>query len=210
MRDSKGEPLGRGGGEERHAGVEYCKRRDGVLAAFEVGGVSEILLLGCALTGARGRLNPRLRFLRYGEGQFFAPHCDALYEEPGPEGLKSYLTVHVYLNDEGLEGGATRFWTPDRTMFLDVEPRMGQVLVFQQRMLLHSGEEVRGGLKYTLRADCLFEKIIVTREDRKRAELEADSKLAVGENKVVEVTNKKAEAVVVAEAEAETEAAAGA
>lgn len=56
-----------------------------------------------------------------------------------------------------LSGGATRFWTPDKKHFLDVEPKVGRVLVFQQRMLIHSGEEVTDGVKYTMRSDLLFE-----------------------------------------------------
>jgi hypothetical protein len=83
--------------------------------------------------------------------------------------LKSFVTIHLYLNEgDGLEGGATRFWTPNKKQFLDVEPKMGRVLVFQQRMLVHSGEEVTGGLKLTMRTDCMFEKVVVTREERKR------------------------------------------
>lgn len=42
---------------------------------------------------------------------------------------------------------------------MDVEPRMGRVLVFQQRMLIHSGEEVKEGIKYTMRSDFMFEKV---------------------------------------------------
>jgi hypothetical protein len=49
--------------------------------------------------------------------------------------------VTVYLND-GVTGGATRFWAPDKKHFIDVDPKIGRVLVFQLRMLVHSGEEV--------------------------------------------------------------------
>ncbi|KAK7462349.1 hypothetical protein VKT23_007950 [Stygiomarasmius scandens] len=55
-----------------------------------------------------------------------------------------------------LVGGATRFWTPNKKEFLDVEPKAGRVLVFQQRMLVHSGEEVKSGMKYTMRGDLMF------------------------------------------------------
>lgn len=115
------------------------------------------------------QLNPRLRFLRYGPGQYFKPHCDGLYEEPASQPLlKSFLTIHLYLNEgDGLEGGATRFWTPDKKAWLDVEPKMGRILVFQQRMLVHSGEQVTGGVKITMRTDVMFEKVIVSREERR-------------------------------------------
>ena len=73
---------------------------------------------------------------------------------------KSFVTLHLYLNDgDGLAGGATRFWTPDKKEHVDVEPKLGRVLVFQQRMLIHSGEEVTGGVKYTMRSDFLYEKV---------------------------------------------------
>jgi hypothetical protein len=49
--------------------------------------------------------------------------------------------VTVYLND-GVTGGTTRFWAPDKKHFIDVDPKIGGVLVFHLRMLVHSGEEV--------------------------------------------------------------------
>ncbi|ESK88020.1 oxidoreductase domain-containing protein [Moniliophthora roreri MCA 2997] len=66
-------------------------------------------------------------------------------------------------NDDNneLAGGATRFWTPNKKHFLDVEPKIGRVLVFQQRMLIHSGEEVTSGLKYTMRSDFMFRELAV-------------------------------------------------
>lgn len=72
---------------------------------------------------------------------------------------KSFVTLHLYLNDKDLEGGATRFWTPDKKNFLDVEPRVGRVLIFQQRMLVHSGEAVIKGIKQTMRSDFMFEQV---------------------------------------------------
>lgn len=118
-------------------------------------------------------MNPRLSFLRYGPGHYFKPHCDGLIELH--EGRrKSFVTLHIYLNDSEnpgpspapstvqlpLQGGATRFHTPSRkppSAVLDVDPKVGRVLVFQQRMLVHSGEEVSQGVKYTLRSDFMFE-----------------------------------------------------
>lgn len=42
---------------------------------------------------------------------------------------------------------------------LDVTPKNGRVLIFQQRNLLHSGEEVTSGVKLTMRTDMMFEKV---------------------------------------------------
>lgn len=41
--------------------------------------------------------------------------------------------------------------------FLDVEPRLGRALIFEQEGLLHTGEPVVEGLKYTVRTDFLYE-----------------------------------------------------
>ena len=107
------------------------------------------------------RVNSRLSFLRYGPGHYFKPHCDGLVDVPvnGVE-HKSFVTLHLYLNGNDLEGGATRFWTSDKKHWLDVHPKLGRVLIFQQRMLLHSGEEVTNGVKYTMRSDFLFEQVV--------------------------------------------------
>lgn len=113
-----------------------------------------------------GRLNKRLRFLRYGNGHFFRPHCDGQYGEQGPDGevLRTWFTVHLYLNDSkaevdtaDLEGGATSFLSSDEKRRLDVDPKAGRVLVFQHRRLYHSGDDVVAGTKFTVRTDILYE-----------------------------------------------------
>jgi hypothetical protein len=38
----------------------------------------------------------------------------------------------------------------------DVRPKSGRVLLFQHRNLLHAGEEVRAGIKMTMRTDLMF------------------------------------------------------
>ncbi|KAJ8125102.1 hypothetical protein O1611_g8538 [Lasiodiplodia mahajangana] len=118
-------------------------------------------------------INERLSFLRYQPGHHFRPHCDALYARPG-KNERSFLTCQIYLNDapgsaDGeSSGGETRFWTSqvgkrqnsptskdeaikDAAPFLDIKPKMGRALVFQQRMLWHSGQEVKHGEKFTIR-----------------------------------------------------------
>jgi hypothetical protein len=102
-------------------------------------------------------VNARLSFLRYGPGHYFKPHCDGLVDVMDSQ-QKSFVTLHLYLNDgDSLAGGATRFWTPNKKEYIDVEPKLGRVLVFQQRKLIHSGEEVTGGVKYTMRSDFMYE-----------------------------------------------------
>ncbi|KAI2641098.1 hypothetical protein GGS21DRAFT_356851 [Xylaria nigripes] len=124
--------------------------------------------------------NERLSFLRYQPGHYFKPHCDAMYARPGKD-ERSFLTCQIYLNDtlegvDGESGGETRFWTSqvgkrkkalekeDETEedkeapFLDIKPKLGRALVFQQRMLWHSGQELKHGEKSTVRLDLMFER----------------------------------------------------
>jgi hypothetical protein len=58
---------------------------------------------------------------------------------------------------ELLRGGATTFHSSNRQRRFDVDPKIGRVLIFQHRRLLHSGDEVSAGIKYTMRSDVLFE-----------------------------------------------------
>ncbi|KAH6604521.1 hypothetical protein Trco_006228 [Trichoderma cornu-damae] len=105
------------------------------------------------------RLNERMRFLKYGPGMFFKPHCDAPYRAENGTGpiLETYYTVHLYLSDEGLVGGATGFLSRDRTRRLDVNPKAGSVLIFQHPMLLHEGAGVVKGIKHTMRTEIMYQ-----------------------------------------------------
>ncbi|TVY76040.1 hypothetical protein LSUE1_G005480 [Lachnellula suecica] len=103
-------------------------------------------------------------------------HCDGTYETPNGE-ERSFFTLHLYLNDsaqalgikkplfgflngktsdEMLRGGATTFHSRDKSRRLDVDPMAGRVLIFQQRRLLHSGDYVTAGVKYTVRTDLMY------------------------------------------------------
>ena len=97
--------------------------------------------------------NERLSFLRYGAGQFFKAHCDG--QVSLPDGRQGRITVQIYLGGNA-EGGATRIWSRDMRRWLDVEPKAGRVLVFQQRDVLHSGERIVSGVKLTVRTDLMF------------------------------------------------------
>jgi hypothetical protein len=125
------------------------------------------------------RLNERLRFLRYGPGEFFKPHTDGSYVTPDKKQV-SYYTLQVYLNGdkESLKGGATRFWPRGYNIwssstkakksihYVDIESRTGRVLIFEHEGLMHSGEEVIKGVKYSLRTDLMY----VENEDDSQAE----------------------------------------
>lgn len=110
------------------------------------------------------RLNERLRYLKYGPGQFFARHCDGTYYTPDRTEV-SYYTLQLYLNGDAdtLKGGATRFHPamkkkPGQKDHIDVEPRMGRALIFDQAGLLHSGEEVESGIKLTIRTEFMYKR----------------------------------------------------
>jgi len=108
------------------------------------------------------RINERLRYLKYGPGQFFNRHCDGTYFTPDRKEV-SYYTLQLYLNGDAdrLKGGATRFHPslkkqPGQKDHIDVEPRMGRALIFEQSGLLHSGEEVESGIKLTIRTEFMY------------------------------------------------------
>jgi hypothetical protein len=88
---------------------------------------------------------------------YFKEHCDGMYIDHTSKAI-SLVTLHLYLND-GMEGGSTSFFLPNfGDKFLDIEPKMGRVLLFQQRNLIHSGEEVTSGIKFSMRTEIMFEK----------------------------------------------------
>jgi hypothetical protein len=65
-----------------------------------------------------------------------------------------------------LVGGATSFFDFDtERQQLDVNCRFGRVLIFQHEGLLHSGEDVLAGTKYTMRTELLYELVSVESTD---------------------------------------------
>ncbi|CCD42513.1 hypothetical protein BofuT4_P075960.1 [Botrytis cinerea T4] len=146
----------------------------GVLEGKKWEGLASLgLRSGERWVGTEQGINERMRFLRYGAGQYFREHVDGAYGNPdGSE--RSFFTIHLYLNDsaqelekdpdtpkfpkdsEMLRGGATTFHSKDMKERLDVDPKVGRVLIFQHRRLLHSGDDVVSGIKYTMRSDLMF------------------------------------------------------
>jgi hypothetical protein len=111
---------------------------------------------------------------------YFREHCDGSYVTPDGKEM-SFVTVHLYLNGEvttieddpvecvkrrklpvdqrPLEGGSTRFSSMNLKRHLDIVPQTGLCLVFQHRGLLHSGDDVVQGTKYTMRTDVMYGKV---------------------------------------------------
>ena len=104
------------------------------------------MLLGRQVRG----LNERFRFYRYAAGQKFSWHADAPFQTENGE--LSLLTFMIYLNDT-YKGGATRFES------LAVEGQRGMALVFEHG-LIHEGGEVSRGLKYVLRSDVMYGRLV--------------------------------------------------
>jgi len=113
------------------------------------------------------RINERMRFLRYGPGNYFKSHCDGTYETPSRD-QRSFYTLHLYLNDSvasggDVKGGATTFHYDvdiSESRRVVVDPKMGRVLIFQHAHLMHCGDEVLQGIKYTMRSDLMYERIL--------------------------------------------------
>jgi hypothetical protein len=96
-----------------------------------------------------------------------------MYETPDKRERTCY-TLHLYLNESSeempLEGGATTFHSvrSDESK-LDVQPKMGSVLIFQQRWLYHAGSEVIKGTKLTMRTELMYQKTDEVAPPRKNA-----------------------------------------
>lgn len=94
-------------------------------------------------------------------------HCDGNYSERVDETVfKTFFTIHLYLNDSVAEagekadlvGGATSFVAnDDDDRKVDVNPKAGRVLIFQQQGLYHAGDDVLEGTKYTMRTEVMYE-----------------------------------------------------
>ena len=122
-------------------------------------------------------LNPRLRFLRYSPGDYFAPHSDGSFECE-KTGQKSLMTLMLYLNTPG-SGGETNFlhpykgWrrssqdgklrsedgnhvvepgAPSGDACVSVRPTTGMALFFDHEMY-HEGALLSEGVKYSIRTD---------------------------------------------------------
>jgi hypothetical protein len=111
-------------------------------------------------------------------------HCDGMYTT-ADESERSFYTMHLYLNDsaqaldglvdlnidsegsegELLQGGATTFHGNSHEGRLDADPKIGRVLIFQQRNLLHSGDDVIKGTKYTMRSDLMYRLEVANYDD---------------------------------------------
>lgn len=121
-------------------------------------------------------LNSNFLFADYRGKGGFAPHTDGATREG--INVRSYLSVIIYLTEPS-EGGETRFYEPKALDHLwlesdgsgwtaserfklqedDVKPKLGRVLIFDQR-LVHEGRPCKEGpKKLIIRSDVMFERV---------------------------------------------------
>ncbi|MGK0364552.1 MAG: putative 2-oxoglutarate/Fe(II)-dependent dioxygenase YbiX [Saprospiraceae bacterium] len=98
---------------------------------------------------ARG-LNEQFRFYKYESSQRFKRHIDGRFKQNDKE--ESRITFMIYLNDD-FEGGETKF---DNVTIL---PKTGTALCFIHEQK-HEGCPVTEGVKYVIRTDVMYRKII--------------------------------------------------
>lgn len=114
-------------------------------------------LLPDALYGKKpAGCNSDIRLYRYTEGQRFGRHVDGA--KITPKG-RTEFTVLMYLCE--CDGGATQFFRDHDgpTVLYEFQPAQGAVLLHAhgQRCLTHAGAPVRGGTKYLLRTDVVYQ-----------------------------------------------------
>mmetsp|Transcript_68755 Transcript_68755/g.223893 ORF Transcript_68755/g.223893 Transcript_68755/m.223893 type:complete len:140 (-) Transcript_68755:122-541(-) len=118
-----------------------------------------------------------LRFLKYGPGQYFAPHEDGAQTCTGADGVfqRSVFSALLYCSDPEVDSGAggTRFVAPDCPRMssprspeearcegpcrhcVDAPTRKGSILLFAQS-LTHAGTEPTSTDKFIMRTDVMF------------------------------------------------------
>lgn len=115
---------------------------------------------------AAAGLNEHLRFLRYGEGHYFAPHQDG---ENRNDSGRSVFSALLYLSDStGCDDGTTRFVSPlcpevahcgrcdwSCSYCVDAPVATGDMVIFTQT-LLHAGTEPKNSEKYVIRTDVMY------------------------------------------------------
>lgn len=99
------------------------------------------------------RLSGNFRFYKYEPGQKFKRHRDGNVLEEGGIAL---VTVLVYLNTvDPYDGGFTNMCDRMLENPVLVQPLEGRVLMFDHS-LMHSGDELKNGVKYVLRTDLIY------------------------------------------------------
>jgi hypothetical protein len=145
-------------------------------------------LLPAAIDGVplHPQLSHRINMYRYDADDVFNRHLDGDWPGYGLsddrqrmetwDGLRSRLTMLLYLNDagDGVNGGATRLYGRDGKV-VDVQPRKGAALFFRHGFstdsVSHAGNRVGPGQpKYVARINVMYDEAAVTHPQRRPAE----------------------------------------
>jgi len=131
---------------------------DEALRTNDCASVNDTDLASLLYDRIRGRLpgscalNPLIRFGRFRGDQSVQPHVDGTLKQGQ---LVSKHTVVVYLKDVP-QGGETRFLNAFNMKHVDVLPKAGRMLIFDQ-YLCHAALPVKGSsVKYTMRSDVMY------------------------------------------------------
>jgi len=128
--------------------------------------VSDKLAQGYELCG----MNERIRFYKYGKGEYFVPHFDGFFQREPYEKIingeahvcmeRSFMTVLLYLNNMK-SGGATDFLYNNKSIKYSVTPKMGRVLMFAHSNY-HQGNVHTdpNEFKHVMRSDVMYRKLI--------------------------------------------------
>lgn len=112
--------------------------------------------------GSRRSIAEDLQLVHYNPGQEYVAHHDFGYRDLKSPGQKArFATLLFYLNDEGLQGGATTFprWRNAETFLpLKVTPQAGKAVLFYSQLpdgnfddfSQHSAEKPRAGEKWLI------------------------------------------------------------
>jgi hypothetical protein len=100
-------------------------------------------------------INDYFRFSKYHPGGYFLQHRDGLNQNS--EGKRTIMTVNIFLNEEGIEGGETIFFDDKdpKNPAIICPPTTGTGVIFD-REILHLGNHVTSGYKYLFRTDVMM------------------------------------------------------
>ena len=96
-------------------------------------------------------INPRFRFLKYNNGDYFTKHADEHYKNDKNE--ISLITVLIYPNND-YEGGNTKFLFDDKNE-ISITPKIGLICLMDQN-ILHEVPNIINGVKYVIRTELMY------------------------------------------------------
>ena len=139
--------------ESRTSSNTWCKD-----SCMEDPTVARVLQRIANTTKSTVNHSEHLQLLKYSIGQFYVGHVDFIpYQLDYPCGAR-IMTMFLYLNDEGLEGGGTRFSKLGPGIDITVQPKKGNALLWpnvknedpmeRDERTYHEAQQVVKGVKF--------------------------------------------------------------